>query len=505
MSRPYINLDPVEIKIKKLLVQAAKSIDERDPERKSDLELRITGGWVRDKLLGRDSHDIDISINRLTGNKFANKLNGFLRSNRSWKLDPTPVFTVPSNPDKSKHLETTTIQLFDRDIDLVNLRSEEYTNESRIPSMDFGTAESDALRRDATINALFFNLQTGEIEDFTGHGLHDLRQGVIRTPLEPIKTFTDDPLRVLRLIRFSSNYNFKIEESTYQAMKLDVVKKALEEKVSKERVGIELRKTLCGPNALIGYKTLYTAGLFPILFKPVGLNVTDEQESAINDAVQHYINAFSYLQNLRPIPIVGAENENSEVYIRTNLEAIYLYTALNVWAINTDSTMRPSKAQKTIMTIIKDSLKLPGRVADNVVDLIDQVKVIIDIADKKSFSRLSVAYFIRALKGNYVYGIYSALVTKLAETSNLSLEEKQEVVKKFENLLSYIEEEKLTNVADQKPSVNGKEIMQLYGGLKNGPWMKEVVRQAFAYELEHPHAPREELEQYILSIKPEDL
>lgn len=100
--------------------------------------------------------------------------------------------TVARQPDKSKHLETAILRLFGLDLDFVNLRKETYADDSRNPYMEFGTAKEDAVRRDATINALFYNLNTEEVEEFTG-GLGDMERRIIRTPLEPLQTFKDDP------------------------------------------------------------------------------------------------------------------------------------------------------------------------------------------------------------------------------------------------------------------------------------------------------------------------
>ena len=104
-------------------------------------------------------------------------------------------------------------------IDLVNLRSEKYTEESRVPTIDIGTPEEDAYRRDLTINSLFYNINEKKVEDFTGKGIEDLKNGTIRTPLEPLQTFLDDPLRVLRTIRFATRFDFHIIDEIYEAAK----------------------------------------------------------------------------------------------------------------------------------------------------------------------------------------------------------------------------------------------------------------------------------------------
>lgn len=120
-------------------------------------------------------------------------------------------------------------------LDLVNLRSESYAADSRIPEMTFGTAADDAKRRDLTINALFYNLHTREVEDLTGRGLEDLRKGVVRTPLAPRTTFLDDPLRVLRAVRFAHRFRFAIDPELLAAAAEPEVREALRTKARSAR------------------------------------------------------------------------------------------------------------------------------------------------------------------------------------------------------------------------------------------------------------------------------
>jgi len=122
--------------------------------------LRCAGGWVRDKLLGTTSPDIDVALDDMLGREFAEKVNAYLEHRGE---DPSGVGVIRVNPDQSKHLETATMKVEGRSIDLVNLRSETYAKGSRIPQVRFGTPEEDALRRDLTINALFYNLNTARI------------------------------------------------------------------------------------------------------------------------------------------------------------------------------------------------------------------------------------------------------------------------------------------------------------------------------------------------------
>lgn len=255
-----IELTPKEAQLKNLLLDAAKFIDESG-KIQEPVVLRWAGGWVRDKLLGVQSHDIDTAINVMTGEAFALKLCELCEQSETIKKhgiaesDIGNLHKIARNPEKSKHLETTTIKLFGYDVDFVNLRKETYTEDSRNPQMEFGTAEEDALRRDATVNALFYNLNTGKVEDFTT-GLTDMKAKLIRTPLEPFQTFMDDPLRVLRLIRFASRLEFTIDPAAAQVMGDRRVLDALRLKISRERVGVEVEKMLKGKYAWKGAKRL---------------------------------------------------------------------------------------------------------------------------------------------------------------------------------------------------------------------------------------------------------
>jgi tRNA nucleotidyltransferase (CCA-adding enzyme) len=214
-----IKLDEIESKITNLLLSVTENLKGSHP----NLTLRIAGGWVRDKLLGIPSHDIDIALNDMSGIDFATCIYEFSKSFDS-SIVGSHVSKIKSNPNKSKHLETATVKLFGLDVDFVHLRSESYTEGSRIPTIAFGTPKEDASRRDLTINSLFYNIHTGKIEDFLEMGLSDLENGIIRTPLDPFDTFKDDPLRILRTIRFASRFEFTIIDQIRDAVKNPVIR-----------------------------------------------------------------------------------------------------------------------------------------------------------------------------------------------------------------------------------------------------------------------------------------
>lgn len=134
--------------------------------------------------MGIESDDIDIALDDMYGQEFAKLISEHL--NKEENSDKKRFGVIKANSDKSKHLETATIRVNDMWIDLVNLRSETYSEDSRVPEIQIGTPEQDAFRRDLTINSMFYNINEGKVEDFTGKGIEDLKNRILRTPLDPL-------------------------------------------------------------------------------------------------------------------------------------------------------------------------------------------------------------------------------------------------------------------------------------------------------------------------------
>jgi tRNA nucleotidyltransferase/poly(A) polymerase len=238
-----------------------------------DTVLRVAGGWVRDKLLGLTSNDIDVSTDNLSGEAFANLVKAHLDAQG---VRCREVTLIKANPDQSKHLATAMLKMLGQPIDFVQLRSEHYAEHSRIPSeVRPGTAEEDASRRDLTINALFYNINEGRVEDFVG-GIADLENRVARTPIDPFRTFMDDPLRVLRVVRFASKLDLALDPALVKAAEHPEVHRALRYKVSRERVWNELAwkpepagmkpGALAGQSPVRAARLLFDLGLMETLF-----------------------------------------------------------------------------------------------------------------------------------------------------------------------------------------------------------------------------------------------
>ena len=133
--------------------------------------------------MGKESNDIDIALDDMYGEELASLIRAKMEKENPDQKKSYGV--IKNNSDKSKHLEVAVIKLYDQFIDIVNLRSEEYAHDSRVPVIKIGTPKEDADRRDLTFNSLFYNVNLGKIEDFTDRGIDDLIKGIVRTPLDP--------------------------------------------------------------------------------------------------------------------------------------------------------------------------------------------------------------------------------------------------------------------------------------------------------------------------------
>lgn len=264
---PSLNLTPEE-------EQVFSTILAIDRQFNLGQQYRVAGGWVRDRLLGVQSDDIDIALDKMTGQQFRKYAEQYAQHNPNSGIGKS--YVIDQNPDASKHLETTAIQFGPFKIDFVNLRTEDYASNSRIPSMKPGTPEEDAKRRDLTINSLFYNIGTREVEDYVG-GLQDLQTLTLRTPLDPTQTFIDDPLRMLRVLRFHSKYKgSSIDPETIAGMSDPNVHDAYRKKVSPERAGPEIMKMFNGETPEESLKILYQTGMYSALLNMPEFQVLQE-------------------------------------------------------------------------------------------------------------------------------------------------------------------------------------------------------------------------------------
>ncbi|TMD54541.1 MAG: HD domain-containing protein [Chloroflexi bacterium] len=204
------------------------------------------GGYVRDRLLGRPHAEIDVVVEDGKGPELAAH---FARLTGS---APPVVF---------ERFGTAQVMWQGRPIEFASARAESYEPDSRKPAVRPATIEDDLRRRDFTVNALLMDFE-GHVEDRLGTGLADLREGLLRTPLDPVATFNDDPLRMLRAIRFAAQLGFRLDPALLPAMR-SLADRLRPPMVSVERVNEELRKLLLSERPKLALELLDEGGLLP--------------------------------------------------------------------------------------------------------------------------------------------------------------------------------------------------------------------------------------------------
>jgi putative nucleotidyltransferase with HDIG domain len=257
----------------------------------NQLESYLVGGLVRDTLLKRAGKDIDV-VCVGSGIALAEKVAEKIATHKGYK--PQVAFF--------KNFGTASLMFEDWQVEFVGARKESYTRDSRNPIVEDGTLEDDQKRRDFTINALAISLNK---KDF-GHlldpfeGVQDLKKKIIRTPLEPDITFSDDPLRMMRAVRFASQLGFDIAPDTFDAIKRN---KERIEIISQERITDELNKIIRSNPPSYGFKLLFYSELLHIIFP----EMVALQGAEMKEGKGHKDNFFHTLQVLDNVAEVSQD------------------------------------------------------------------------------------------------------------------------------------------------------------------------------------------------------
>jgi len=252
------------------------------------VDVYVIGGFVRDKIIGRPTSDADIVC---VGNAI-DLANGVANS---YTPKPTVSFFKNFGTAHFKIQETDGHYL---DVEFVGARKESYRAASRKPDIVPGTLEDDQNRRDFTINALAVSLNKDNygrlIDPF--NGLRDLEQKRIHTPLDPLTTFSDDPLRMLRAIRFAAQLGFEIDPETFHAIVQDADRIRI---ISQERITEEVNKMIATPKPSVGFDLLFRSGLLQIIFP----KMADLSGAEYIDGLGHKDNFYHTLQVLDNIAV----------------------------------------------------------------------------------------------------------------------------------------------------------------------------------------------------------
>ncbi len=260
------------------------------------VECYVVGGYVRDIFLERPSNDIDVVVVG-SGISVAEELKRML--GRKAHLSVFKNFGTAQVKFRQKGVE--------HEVEFVGARRESYSHDSRKPIVEDGTLEDDQNRRDFTINAMAICLNCerfGELVD-PFNGLADLEDGIIATPLDPEITFSDDPLRMMRCIRFATQLNFMIEDETFEALERMADRIKI---VSGERIKDELNKIILAVHPSIGFELLQRSGLLQIILPELAaLDIVEQKNGRAHK--NNFYHTLEVLENV-------CKNDDSSLYLR---------------------------------------------------------------------------------------------------------------------------------------------------------------------------------------------
>ena len=263
------------------------------------VECYVVGGYVRDIFLERPSNDIDVVVVG-SGIAVAEELKRQL--GKKAHLSVFRNFGTAQVKFRQKGREY--------EVEFVGARRESYSHDSRKPIVEDGTLEDDQNRRDFTINAMAICLNSsrfGELVD-PFNGIADLEDGIIATPLDPEITFSDDPLRMMRCIRFATQLNFRIEEETFEALQRMADRIKI---VSGERIEVELNKIMMAPHPSIGFELLQRSGLLMIILPELAaLDIVEKRDNRAHK--NNFYHTLEVLENVVKAnsqePIANSQN-----------------------------------------------------------------------------------------------------------------------------------------------------------------------------------------------------
>ena len=340
--------------------------------------------------------------------------------------------------------------------------------------MEFAKHPSeDALRRDFTMNALYYNLNTKEVEDFTGTGLEDLENGIVRTPLPAAKTFVDDPLRVLRAIRFATRFGFKLDSEIVAAWAHEDVRSGLMNKVSRERVGIEVTKMMKNEHALSAIGLLLESGLMELILTPptepdapslAGVSVKDfaEWNKVWSSVTTSSIDTDSLIARSRTVSFKITKDQ--EIYVH-NLALLFSRLI---------GSGNPALVCRLSMKLSTSDSKSVGAVLAAVPDIRSLAEKLATEELTASDAAASVGRLIRSgIKELFPVALRVALVT---DSSLRTCDDVKSAVAEVERVVS---EFQLENCHTWKPVVDGAELASLFG-LK-GPKIQEALYAQFDF------------------------
>lgn len=451
--------------------------------------FRIAGGWVRDKIIGIENDDIDITIDNMSGQEYLKILESEISPN-----EKNIIKIIKNSNEKSSSLQTATINLFGKDIDIVNLRKEVYKQNSRIPDISKGTPEEDALRRDITINCLFYNINKKYVEDFTQKGLNDLKNGIINTPKDAKISFNEDPLRCLRIIRFATRFRFKLSENIEDNL---LISQEFKNIISNQRIEKEFSKML---ENKCYYASIYLLYKYKYLEYILDVEEYVKTNNSINNKllVNSAMNMILIKSYFDKNNIFKEQNKN----INKQKFKIANYSCLLMPYKNFEMLEKNKKISLSQVICTKRFLLPKSEINEISLIIEGETKLIKKINNKNEeiFTRLNIGLFLMKYKYS---NIITIIILSICEEYLNYLNNNEVIIEgydmniinniidKYKKVMDYIIDEKLENIENIKPLLDGKQIKQMFN-IKNGKDIKKYIDILIEHQIKYPNITKEE-------------
>ena len=427
-------------------------------------ECYVVGGFVRDRLLNRDNDDIDVVVVG-KGTVMAKAYVDYLRSNR-----------IKAKYSLFENFGTAQVTFVTKDIrkievEFVGARKESYDRGSRKPIVEEGTLHDDQLRRDFTINAMAICLNKdrfGELVD-PFNGVEDLKNKIIRTPVDPDITFSDDPLRQLRAVRFAAKLGFFIDENTLEGIQRNADRLSI---ISEERISTELLKILASSNPAYGIELLHLTGLLNKFLPEVSKLDTNGVTERIT---RGHKNIFTHTLEV----LTNVSNNTDNVWIR--LAALFhdigkIPTRMFVPGVGY-TFMGHETIGANMVDVIFRRLKLP---LDEHLTLVHNL-VKLHMRPQSIASEGVTDSGVRRLVFDADGHIDDLLILAEADITTCKAWKKEKFIAQYEELKKRIEELKQADfVRTFQPCVSGNDIMERYGltPSKKVGELKQIIKDA---------------------------
>ena len=465
-----INLSPKEIQIFNLFKEIIK---EKNLE---NIELRVVGGWVRDHLLNVPCNDLDITIKGIDSNTFAKFLNE--KANKG-------KYTLVNNTLKKSNdteIKLTKTKIFDIMIDFVDMK---------------GNALEDAKRRDFTFNALFYNILENKIEDLLELGINDLKNGFIRPCLYINEDKIYDSLRILRMVRFASKYQFIIDDKYLSDIKHNkaIFKYDLLKKVPKEIIHKEMYSIFSGPNPSFAIYTLYKLDLLKN-----ALHLDDEYRNNIG-------HLFSKKDILICVNIFIVGKKVFDKYqscfegdkYDNNYKSSFYPILLTIYLSNFIDINNNNLAKIILAKVLKLESKIPLKIINH----FDEFN---NFIAKNEYNKLNVGILLRQILIKNISAMtFISVANEYVMKNNfndalvkLDDELLEKIFQKYYNFYKFMKKENMRNACDIKPIIDGKRIKKIFPGMPD-KYIGQLIKALINKQIETNNFSEEDAEEVLKS------